>query len=118
MRRRTAKHTFLELKDIDYRKKLTPKEYEWLEQFYFEYYQADFNNEFAIHPDKYIKECRDRNNAAKRQIHSVGEELLSAAVLKAEIAQYDSKLSNRYYTPSDHIKVLECEVTEAEDDDE
>lgn len=80
--RRITKHLKDQWSEIDYYRKLSPDEKEYLNQFMLEFYQADFNFDHPIHPDKYRKECATRNNAAKRQWHSVGTDLKLLAQAK------------------------------------
>lgn len=69
-KRRTCKLLRTEISELDYLAKLSEEEKEYLIQFMYEYYQADFNFEHPIHKTKeHIKDSRDRNNASKRQAH-------------------------------------------------
>ena len=109
MYRRTLKHTRKEFSEIDYLPKLSNEDYDWMRQFLLEYYQADFNYEKPIHPQELRKDCRDRNNAAKRQLHSVGYEILDQSIRKAFEIQKgtDNALKSRFYTIADYLKDYE-----------
>lgn len=100
-RRRIAKHTVRELQDVDYWAKLSPEERLYLQQFSLEFYQADFNFDKPLHTAKVqIKECRDRNNAQKRQWHAVGLDLKKQAALEARVRS--TRRSGKYYTLDDY----------------
>lgn len=97
-----TKKVVQELREIDYLHKLSESEREYLIQFLMEYEQGDFNYEKTIHPPSYKKECQNRNNASKRQVHSVGEQILEESAHKAREAQGVKGLRHRYYTPEDY----------------
>lgn len=82
----------------------------------YEYYQADFNYVEVMHAKELRKECRDRNNAAKRQIHSVGSNLLLAARDRAmNITNGNNHMQKpRFYTPQDYKKDLSKEDSDDE----
>ncbi len=103
-----------ELYEMDYLNKLSASERAWLNQFLREYYQGDFNNDEApIHPPALHKECRDRDNAARRQITAVSEEARWQAEVRARAAQ-NKKYKNQYYSPDDYAEYSEQE--ELDDD--
>lgn len=109
IRRRVSKKLKKELAEIDYHKKLSPAEYEYLVQFMFEYYQADFNFNNPLHRElDHIKDCRDRNNAERRQWHSVGSELKAESVRSA-VNRNSRTARNHVYTPDDYNKELSYE---------
>lgn len=114
MRRRRSKVTWLEMKEVDYWERLNGDERAWLTQFLFEYYQADFNFEKPIHPPEMKKDCQVRNNASKRQYHSVGEDKIIESADKARAYQKMGRMKNRYYTPED----WEIEGCRHDDDEE
>lgn len=106
-----------EIKEIDYWDKLSPEDREYLTQFLYEFYQADFNHDTPIHDtDRLVKDCQDRNNGIKRQIFSVGSEKVLEAADRARKALKHPHLRRKYYTPEDypHIK----EGVRDEDDEE
>lgn len=87
-------------RETDYFSKLNQKELEFYIQFMYEYYQADFNFLNPIHGPEHVKECRDRNNASKRQFHSVGQGIRDEAERRA---RYRVTIRpNQYYTPDDY----------------
>ena len=98
--KRYTKALINERNEIDYWGKLDELEKAWLNKFLLEYYQADFDKEGYLHPASNIKDCRDRNNASKRQLHSVGQDLLQKSAAKAR--QLQTKWVSRYYTPEDY----------------
>lgn len=95
--RRTCKHTAIELDEIDYWYKLSPEERDYMEKFMYEYYQADFGPSDNIHNPELRQDCYRRNNAAKSQWHSVGEDKLVEAARKAVDKPH-------YYNPKDYDK--------------
>ena len=90
-----------QLKDIDYLNKLSPSEREWIIKFYKEYYNGEFNHPDPIHPKELRKDCYDRNNASKRQLHSVSNETLEAAERFAYLKQ-NTTLKWQFYIPADY----------------
>jgi hypothetical protein len=107
-----------EMAQIDYWDQLGAEEKEYLVRFLFEYYQGDFDGEHDLHPEELQKECKDRHNASRRQIHSVGGNLLveSAATARKRSTTKSGKPSNRAYTPEDYMPdQLEKYVSESED---
>ncbi len=108
MKRKKSKNLLNELYELDYLKSLSEKDREWMTQFMFEYYQADFNFETPIHPKELRKDCMNRNNASKRQMHSVGPDILDEAASRARASQNAKMTVNRkkYYTPEDYSKDL------------
>ncbi len=105
------------LEDVDYWSKLSLEEREWLEQFNYEYYGADFNFDKPIHgPSKY-KDCRDRNNASKRQVHSVGSNLIKESEVRAIKDNLKKTGSVVRYTPQDYGNFSEISPFEDEDDE-
>lgn len=90
-----------QLKEIDYLSKLSPEEREYVLKFYKEYYNGEFNHEDPIHPEELRKDCYERNNASKRQLHSVSNEMLEEAERLAYKKQH-SPLRWRFYIPSDY----------------
>lgn len=84
----------------------------------FEYYQADFNFDNPIHPKELRKDCMNRNNSSKRQIHSVGPEILEEAIKKARSFQNKKGMAHLFYVPEDYNKEHEdnSDVIEIEED--
>lgn len=99
-RKRITKALYQELIEINYWHKLDEAEKAWYNKFLLEYYQADFDKEGFIHPTSLIKDCQDRNNASKRQLHSVGQNLLANSAVKAHTKQ--TATQSRYYIPDDY----------------
>lgn len=95
--------TYKQLKEVDYLDKLSEDEKKWVEQFYMEYYQADFNYDSTIHPKKLHKDCYSRNNASKRQVHSLGNEKLKEAINRS-IVKANSRpgKKSKYYSAMDY----------------
>lgn len=115
MKRRISNHLFTELlEQRSYAKDLSEEDRKWLQQFMFEYYQADFNYENNIHPKELRKDCMNRNNASRRQLHSVGQDKIEKAARKARTYQdvKGTRHPNTYYTPEDYSKNLEEEINE------
>lgn len=108
---KTLKHTAQELNELDYVHKLSPKEREFLVQFMYEYYQADFSYEKPIHGPQHRKDCEYRNNAEKRQWHSVG------SILKQEAAER-ARQKSWYYTPEDYNSAYDLGSYISDDDEE
>ncbi len=100
LQRRITKATRGEIAELDYFDKLSDDEKKYVMQFYLEYYQADFNWDKVLHKPEHRKECRDRNNSTKRQIHSVGVDLLAKSQLK--IINTGPKNFHNYYLPGDY----------------
>lgn len=118
-RRRTLRHTAYQLNEIDYKRKLSPKELEYLTQFMYEYYQADFNFDTPLHPPELYKDCRDRNNSTKWQWHNIGEDLKSQADHRARNRKgWARGRWSGNYTLDDYTQnKLETGIYEEEDDE-
>jgi hypothetical protein len=101
-----------EMSEIDYWDKLDAKERAYLTQFLHEYYQGDFNWDKTIHPASFKKEGMQRDNAQRRQITSIGQDLLQQAV--DNIRGKANPRSSRYYLPEDWIK--DHDITEENDE--
>lgn len=108
-----ARHVKDQLKDTDYMHKLSPEHKAYLIQFLYEHFQGDFNFEKPIHTPEMFKECRDRNNAARRQWHSVGTDLREESMRKARV-----KARRGHYTPEDYSKDLNYENASYDNNEE
>lgn len=102
-KRKFLKHTKQEMSEIDYLNRLSPEDRDWMVQFLLEYYQADFNFPEVIHPEKYKKDCRERNNKIKVQIHSVGSDIVNSSAKRVVdiLNGTNNSLKHRYYLYQD-----------------
>lgn len=117
--KRARKDLKNELREIDYWGKLTHIEKEFLTKFMFEYYQGDFDPD-AIHPKALHKDCKDREQRHRRQLHAVDAEEVKRRAVSAQQAQNNPRTANRYYTPYDYKLGVPYDatdpVTETEDE--
>lgn len=102
--RKTGRQVKLQLDEIDYLDKLSPKEKEYILQFYREYHGADFNFKKPIHPKELRKDCNSRSNASRRQVDAVGVNPAIQAANKARDYQGVKGMGSKYYTPEDYKK--------------
>ena len=69
--RKLGKSVVSESREQDYRKRLSPEDRAWLNQFMLEYYKGDFNFATCILPEKYKKDSYARNNEFLRSFENV-----------------------------------------------